>query len=237
MVDAFNRVMDGIGAWLPAREIYAPLAAEGLTIPLPALLLRWAIEPLTGLRAWNRFAAFSSLGLSLLAGLGLAVWINVEVKPKASPGSALGRDRMAAIAVIALALFELWPRPIPLQVVAPRPVDQWLAAQPDQGSIMELPLTSALSAPQMLYTRYHGKPITFAYGTYLPYWYRQQFPELGRCPDTECLDLLHSWEVSFVLLNLADSPTGPALEARLDQSPRLERLTQAGDHVVYRLLY
>jgi len=102
---------------------------------------------------------------------------------------------------------------------------------------MELPLTSALSAPQMLYTRYHGKPISFAYGTFLPYWYRQQYPELERCPESQCLARLRSWGVSFILLNLSDPSGGPSLEAQLDRSPGLEHVTTVGDYLVYRLLY
>jgi hypothetical protein len=233
VVDSFNHVMETIGAWLPAHESYSPLAARGLTVPLPALFLRWVVPPLTGLRAWNRFAAFTSLGLSLLAGLGFALWVRTEVKPRNSQL----KTGLAALAFIVLALFELWPRPIPLQPIGPRPVDLWLAAQPDQGSLMELPLTSALGAPQMLYTRYHGKPISFAYGTFLPYWYRQQYPELDRCPDPECLARLRSWGVSFILLNLNDPSGGPSLEAQLNLSPSLQRVAEVGDHVVYRVLY
>jgi hypothetical protein len=111
-----------------------------------------------------------------------------------------------------------------------------LAEQPGQFSIMELPLTSALSAPQMLYTRYHGKKSTFAYGTYFPYWYRSQFPELQECPEPACIDLLQSWEVRFLLLNLDDTPAGPMLKPRLDEAPDLLRVDQIGDIVVYQVL-
>lgn len=236
LVAAFNRAMNSLGAWLPAHEAYQPLAENGLTLPLPALLLRWLIPPLTGMRAWNRFAAFFSLGLSLLAGLGMAAWSDTELRQKASGASPRRREIAAGIVVIALAVFELVPRAIPLQVVGPRPIDGWLARQAVKGSIMELPLTSALSAPQMLYTRYHGWPIAFAYGTYLPYWYREQFPELERCPEEKCLDRLRSWDVTYILLNLADTPAGPALERLLDLSGDLVRTTRVGDYVVYRLL-
>jgi hypothetical protein len=233
VTDQYNRIMESIGAWLPAHESFAPLEVKGITIPLPALFLRWLIPPLTGMRAWNRFAAFSSLGLALLAGLGFAVWLNTEVKPMNSRV----KTGLAIAGFLTLALFELWPRPEPLQVVEPRPVDLWLAAQTGQGSIMELPLTSALSAREMLYSRYHGRPITFAYGTYLPYWYRQQYPELAHCPESACLERLRSWEVEFILLNLDDPSGGPDLEYQLDHSPGLERLVTIGDYVVYRLRY
>ena len=233
VVEAFNHIMERIGAWLPAHESYSPLVSNGIKVPLPALFLRWIIPVLTGMRAWNRFAVFTSLGLSLLAGIGFDIWINGEIKPKYSHI----KTGLFILAFMSLALFELYPRPIPLQPISPRPVDLWLAAQPEQGSLMELPLTSALSGPQMLYTRYHGKPISFAYGTFLPYWYRHQFPELEHCPEVLCLDRLRSWKVSFILLNLADTSGGSFLESQMDKSPSLERVKMIGDYVVYRLMY
>ncbi|MCI0862105.1 MAG: hypothetical protein J4N82_09255 [Chloroflexi bacterium] len=236
VVSAFHSVMNTLSVWLPTEETYAPLAAEGLTIPLPALFLRWLLPPLEGMRAWNRFAAFTSLGVSLLAGVGYATWIANEVRPARRKLERFNREHLAGVVILALAIFELWPQPVPLQAVQPRPVDEWLADQPGQFSIMELPLTSALGAPQMLYTRYHGKRITFAYGTYYPYWYRAEFPELQECPEAACLDLLSSWDVRFLLLNMDDVPAGPVLAPKLDESLSLKRMAQFGDIVVYRLL-
>jgi hypothetical protein len=146
VVTLFHSVMDTLSGWLPTDETYAPLAADGLTIPLPALFLRWLLPPLEGMRAWNRFAAFTSLGVAMLAGLGFAAWISEEIKPALIRSARLNRVQLAGVVVLALAIFELWPQPIPLQAVQPRPVDEWLAEQPGQFSIMELPLTSALSA-------------------------------------------------------------------------------------------
>jgi hypothetical protein len=232
-VDFYNRAMEDIGKWLPAHESFAPLATSGITIPLPALFLRWLIPPLTGMRGWNRFAVFVSLGLALLAGLGFAAWLKSEVMPKSSRF----KTGFAAIAFLALATFEFWPQPVPLQPVGPRPLDLWLAAQPDQGPIMILPLTSALSAREMLYTRYHGKPVAFAYGTYVAYWYRDQYPEMENCPEAQCLDRLRSWGVSYVILNLDDPSQGTDLEDRMDHSPGLERIIRIDNYVVYRLKY
>jgi hypothetical protein len=237
VADGFNRTMDQIGLWLPSHESYSPLAADdGLSIPLPALLLRWLLPPLKGMRAWNRFAVFAGFGLALLAGLGYHAWSpqlagSIDRKPRR-----LSRRRAAGMLIIALAIFELWPGSIPLQPVEPRPVDLWLAEQPGEFSIMQLPLTSALSAPQMLYTRYHGKRTTFAYGTYFPYWYREQFPQLERCPEPACLELLRDWDVRYVLLNLSDKPNGPILEQQLDQVDGLRRVTQLQNIVIYQLL-
>jgi hypothetical protein len=236
VVDAFERLMNAIGNVLPAHEAYPASGGAGLTVPLPALILRWLLPPLQGMRAWNRFAAFVSLGAACLAGLGIAAWLRREV---IRPGDPIGRQRSKLLAsgaiALSLAVFELWPGKIPLQPVGPRAVDLWLASQPGQFTIMELPLNSALSAPQMLYSRYHGKRTAFAYGTYFPYWYRQQYPELSKCPEQACLDRLRSWGVRYVLLNLDALPADSTLETDLDNSRELRRITTLDRIIVFQL--
>lgn len=232
-LQAFHRVMNAIGAALPAHEVYAPLEAGGIAIPLPALFLRWMFPALEGMRAWNRFAGFATLGLAVLAGLGMEAWLKQDIHAKTGASSA--RLAYYAIIVLALAIFELWPVQIPLQAVEPRAVDLWLASQPDDFTIMELPLTSALSGPQMLYTRYHEKRIAFAAG-YLPYFYYDEFPELEKCPAENCLNRLRSWEVRYILLNRAALTAAQDLEARLEASPALQPVDIFDDIVVYQLV-
>jgi hypothetical protein len=232
----FARLMNSIGERLPAKEPYGELGANGLTIPLPALLLRWLVPPLEGMRAWNRFAVFVALGLAILAGAGYSSWVQDELLHDAQTLQVRARkERTAGVIVLALAVFELWPGSLPLQPVKPRPVDLWLASQPGQFTLMELPLNSALSAPQMLYSRYHGKRTAFAYGTFFPYWYRQEYPELAECPSQACLERLRSWGVRYVLLNIDALPPGSTLEEDLDASRDLSRITQLDQIVVFEL--
>src|SRR3990170_9106730 len=87
----FNQLMQSIGIRLPAGEGYDALAAGGITVPMPALLLRWLFPPLQGMRAWNRFAVFVSFGISVLAGLGCPAWLKQEVGPEGPPGPPDGR--------------------------------------------------------------------------------------------------------------------------------------------------
>jgi hypothetical protein len=234
---SFEKVMNTLGEWLPGREAYGTLGVGGITLPLPALFLRWLLPPLEGLRAWNRFAVFVALGLALLAGAGYSNWIHREVLQASDSVSTRSRkERLAGLVVLSLAMFELWPGRLPLQPVEPREVDRWLADQPGQFTIMELPLVSALSAPQMLYSRYHGKRTAFAYGTFFPYWYRQEYPELADCPKSSCLDRLRSWGVRYVLLNIDALPPGSTLESELNSSPDLGRIIRLDQIVVYELL-
>lgn len=233
-VESFHLVMNSLGNLLPSGETYQELEENGITIPLPALFLRWLLPPLLGMRAWNRFAIFFSLAITVLAGIGYAAWLRREVIPKATGNSR--RVWISGIVVITLAVFELWPGRIPLQKIEARAVDAWLAEQPGQFTIMELPILSALSAQQMMYTRYHMKRTAFAYGTYFPIWYRQTFPELEECPGTQCLERLREWEVRYLLLNQdADDPSG-RLRQELDRSTDLESVIELDSIRVYRLL-
>lgn len=237
LVAGWNQLLEGIGARLPAGESYRPLAAQGVTLPLPALLLRWLLLPLQGMRAWNRFAVFVSFGVSVLAGMGCAAWLQHEIgSAEMLVGRVARRVNRAGALVLALAVLELWPGRIPLQPVEPRAVDRWLAQQPGEFTIMELPVGSALSAPQMLYTRFHGKRTAFAYGTYFPIWYRQTYPELADCPAAACLDRLRKWEVRYVLFNLEAVDPSSELARELDRSTDLQRIIQREQIVVYRLL-
>ena len=233
VIDGFHRAMDAFGRWSPAGEPYLTRAGNGITIPLPALLLRWFVPPLEGMRAWNRFAVYVGFAVAVLAGLGFAAWQKREVKPKATQGSR--RVLYASLLVIGLVVFELWPGGIPLQKVEGRPVDAWLAEQPGQFTIMELPVASALSAPQMLYSRYHGKRTAFAYGTYFPVWYRQTFPELNDCPEPECLARLREWEVRYVLLNTESEAARAELQPKLDRAAALEFAIELDGMRVYQL--
>ena len=237
VVTGFNSLLDRLGTLLPTGEGYPFGGDRGLAVPLPALFLRWLFPQLAGVRAWNRFAAFVSFGGSVLAGLGYAAWAAQSPQPNQASGRRpLLRPALNGTLVVALALFELWPVAIPLQHISGRPVDEWLARQLGQFTIMELPLTSALSAPQMLYTRYHGKRIAFAYGTFFPYYYREKFPELARCPERACLDRLRSWEVRYVLLNLEAIPPESSLPQSMESEPSLAFVGRFEDIIVYELL-
>lgn len=123
-------------------------------------------------------------------------------------------------------------------------VDTWLAAQPGQFSIMQYPISTALSGDQMLCTRYHGKRVVFGYCTYLPMLFRQRHPESGGFPDDASLDRLQEWEVRYVLVDPGALPAqreedpddvGPNLLAEIEQQPRLELVDTFDQIQVFRL--
>jgi hypothetical protein len=145
------------------------------------------------------------------------------------------------ISVLGVLLFTLWIGPMKLVTVKPRPVDAWLASQPAHSVLMQYPLSTALSGPAMLYTRYHHQPVVYGYGTYFPFIFRDQHPELEDFPADTALDQLAEWQVCYVLIDtaaLSDLPDDSDDKFSLDsvkKQPRLQYVITLGDEMVYRL--
>ena len=85
----------------------------------------------------------------------------------------------------------------------------------------------------MQYTRYHGKNIAFGYGTYFPYWYRQQFPELMDCPQPTCINRLRIWGIKYLLVNKGALEEDSDLIAELNKLESFEQITEIDGIVVY----
>jgi hypothetical protein len=143
---------------------------------------------------------------------------------------------MGVLAAGLLVLFEFYTGPQTLIRVEPRPVDRWLAQQPGDFAIVQMPLKVALSGPQMLYTRYHGKSIVGGYGTYLPILFEEEYPELARFPSDSSLNRLEAWPVRFVLVDRKDLADHPGLDDAMSRQPRLGRVTTEGTVDVYEIV-
>jgi hypothetical protein len=193
-------------------------------IPLPVLALRTLTPIASSVRSWGRFSVMVMLGMSLLAGAGLSLWA-------ASIKSARGRIA-GAVSVLAVSLFAAWGGVMELNPVEPRPVDLWLADQPGQAIIMQYPVDEALSGPSMLYSRYHGQRTIYGYGTYFPFRFREDHPELLDFPSDAAISALQDWGVRYILVN-----TGADFDLEaLDRHPQLDHVVTLGDQAVFELV-
>ena len=201
-----------------------------LGFPLPDLLLRLILPGASSIRSWGRFSVFVALGFSLLAGAGLLIAL-------ANARRLQSFWLRAAVIVIVLALFcfELWTGPHGTVAIEPRRIDLWLAQQPDDAPLMEFPLSAALSGPGMYYTRFHGKPVTFGYGTYLPFIYREQHPSLLTFPSNDSLNQLQEWGVHYILVTTDTLEYENFTLAQVDAQPRLRHIITLDNVEVYRL--
>jgi hypothetical protein len=222
-----------IGA-LPFLQHFTTIEGQ-FFVPLPALVLRLFVPGFASIRAWARMALFATLAVAVLAGLGLdrlCEWLEGRGLGRTGAIATWGIGGLLLLDLIAVP--PLWPG---IETYAactePRPIDTWLAGQPD-GALVEYPL--ALSGPPMYYTLTHGKPIVTGYGTFVPPHYQAAEPVLRGFPSPESLSLLESWGVRYVLLDSTRyGNQWPALMEQLAPTGSLTLAHQAEGVYVYLL--
>ena len=236
LATAVNNGLDWLGTHSLAGEPFSLAAAGHIAIPLPALLLRWFVPGLAGIRSWGRFAIFATFGIATLGGIGTATFL--RERESKSPGRPTWQQWGVTCVLAGLVVFEFFTGRQSLISPGPRPVDEWLANQPDQVTLIQMPLVVALSGPQMYYTMHHGQRVAGGYGTYLPILFETWYPELKEFPSDEAIELLAGWDgggVDLVLIDEADVPAGdPIWEAVAGQS-RLQLETTVNRVRVYRI--
>jgi hypothetical protein len=208
---------------------------DGLVVPMPALFLRWFVPIIGKIRTWTRFGGIALFGMAILAALGAAAWHRREIQPTKS----LFVQQVSWLAVVGLALFELWWAPIMMVTpVLERPVDVWLRQQPDEGAIIEYPLLGSFTANQLNYTRAHGRPIVQGYALFLGFMFGRRHPELLRFPEEASLNQLAKWHVRYVLIETAPPYTAEAeaLLTEVDQQSCLQPRTVQGTVYVFELI-
>jgi hypothetical protein len=232
-----NGALDWLGRHSLVHEPYTLASAGRVAIPLPALLLRWFVPGLAGMRSWGRFAIFATFGIAVLGGIGVSSFLQDEMEMRAARPAVLRRWGVTGL-LAGLVFFEFYTGPQQLIQPGPRPVDDWLAAQPERVTIIQLPLAVALSGPQMYYTIHHGQRIASGYGTYLPILFEESYPELEEIASDEALDTMATWGgegIDLMLIDEGDMPSGdPRWETIAGQS-RLKLLTVQGRIRVYRI--
>ncbi len=267
LAERFNQVMNYISTHLSLQSEPFTLGQNtGIPIPLPALLLRWFVPAIGGVRTWARFGQFAIFGIAILAAYGATTWYAQEIsQPHRRPSEKSqnqkpetkdrGRETppplrlptstphplfpLPWLLVIGLALFEVWWTPMPTHVpFTERPVDVWLRRQPDHGAIIQFPLDSSFNGAQFIYTRAHGKPIAHGYGSFFGFMFGRRNPELLTFPDAASLALLSRWGVRYVLIETEGpgTDTTPALLQKVTSMPCLHSATVQGSIQVFELV-
>lgn len=195
------------------------------------MLLYLFVPPFGGLRVWSRFGVMAGLMVAVLAGLGLAAWRRERIEV-----AACQQARLGSLFFIGLALFELMTLPFGMVKAGPRPVDEWLAAQPESFVVIQLPYDKALEGTQLYYSQYHGKPIASGYGSFFPRAFAEHEDDLRAFPADRCLDVLLGWEVRYILVNPANFSDWPDMESRLAAQPRLRLAYDDGTVRAYELM-
>mgnify|MGYP005853124345 FL=1 len=186
--------------FLTGKAALNPLAfgkmdvAGTVMIPMPTLWLYLFFPFFAAMRVPARFALMTVLALSVLAGAG-AAHLAERIRARAA--------RLATVGGLALVLaLDLASVPFPLGYSEARgqPVDAWLAAQSTPSPVAQFPLERTWYGYPLYQQRFHGQPIAYGYGTFVPPAFRGAEQILRQFPSGEAVDWLEANGVRIVLL-------------------------------------
>jgi hypothetical protein len=164
----------------------------GGAFPLPGLVLFDFLPLYSSMRAYARFGVIAMLASAALMGLG---WRGISARwPRHSAGLGL----VAAL----LLLVDFWTGPYSwgTSKVAQGPTAAFLASAP-AGTVIELPLTAALTGPSLYDEVYLNKPIAYGYDTFEPPKWSEARQVLVDFPSEASMTLLKAWDVRYVVVS------------------------------------
>jgi len=185
----------GLYVALAVFSLDASLGVHGWTFPI----LQWLLPPLQSLRSPARFGALVLLSLSVLAAIGM----------NRAFGAGSRRRRAVALGLVVVVCAAEYCS-VPLQTRAPEmtphPVYRWLAKQPPQTVVLELPTPnpSQLWLYESTYqynSIYHWRSLVNGYSGFAPADYLATLRSLQSFPDEASLRRLRGLSVDYVLLH------------------------------------
>lgn len=167
---------------------------ETVPLVLPGYFLFKYFPFYAKLRSLMRFAIFALLFLTVLAGLGAA-----RLLQNRSHRS----QTILTIVLLALIFLDFYPGAYQqFARIESRPVDAYLATQPDDGALVQMPFIQAEDQEHTYYTLFHHKPyIGGFFNAFPPPQYRKISPVLERFPDDESIVLLRQMGVKYVIVD------------------------------------
>ncbi len=172
-----------------------PGSDELVGIPLPGLLFFKYAPLFNVIRVWARFALVSVFAVAVLAGLTAAY-----LRPRVRGGFWL------SIVLLLLVIFESFGHPFAYVPAANmvREVDQWVAAQPSEVAIMELPLNDRLNGSVNYSRMLHDHAIATGYATAMPASFLAEVRRFGKFPNQKTIKTLQKWHVDYLLYTVRD---------------------------------
>jgi len=247
---AFNYGMSVLVRDLALNPVsyFGLITGDAIVIPMPTLLIYLFVPASNSMRLWYRFGLITLLAVAVLAGV--AFWRmaggNGETD-QGSPGTRRAAPLMhpwwgAVIFLLVLVEFLAAPATYGRTEIWPQPVERWLAAQPD-GAVALFPIGRALTGEALYGQRWHGKPMIYGYGTFLPQQFRQERPVLERFPEADAIAILRQDRVRYLLVDQAAyGENWPEVQAQLAQTPGVRLAGRfpkqpvfVGDQVLTRL--
>jgi hypothetical protein len=147
------------------------------------------------MRVWTRFSIVVIVLVTAMAGVGAAQLYRYLQHRRWYAGA-------MAVAVALLVMLDLAPGHLQSTVLAPRPIDLWLAAQPGDFAAAFLP-EKVEPFPALFGTLTHGKSITaYNHDQHRPAAYNAFARRASTFPDATSLQLLQDLKLRYLLINL-----------------------------------
>ncbi len=173
-------------AWL--RTIFKQ---DAFYVYLPGYVLYKYFPYYNIMRAWMRYGIFVMVMVCALAGIGAAA---LEKRFKTP------QRYLFQILLLASVILDFHITPISLVAVEPRPVDIWLANQP-QGGQVQIPLAQSFEQRSIYSTLINQKPLIGQMNTYPSHRYFQLEPILRHFPDVASVETLKEEQIRYVLVD------------------------------------
>ncbi|PKO02135.1 MAG: hypothetical protein CVU43_09600 [Chloroflexi bacterium HGW-Chloroflexi-5] len=178
------------------------------------------------MRTIMRFGFFVLLFIPVLAGIGFQ-----QVAARFTPN----RRVVITGVVLLLVLFEIYPGSYSNSLTEPQPrqVDVWLADQPNDGAVVQMPFGENSSQAQVYYTLFHQKPFLGGdFNANKPIQFLEIQPILEQFPDEHSVNLLKELGVYYIVV---DSDAYPDFEQFKMQvsSLGLVQMTDQEGQIVY----
>jgi hypothetical protein len=215
------------------RAVRESFARDGVPIPLPTLFMYKYVPLTSSMRVMARFALWSGLMTAALAGFGLIV-----ITAWAERRWGVQARGVVPVLLVSLVAFESISV-VSMMPLGPRVVDTWLAKQPDDLVIVELPIDQAQRSLQNYWMTENRRKNFFG-------WVGDSFPPpiqveraaaLKDFPAPETLDYLRRSRATHLLITPSQVPNWTTIEPVLRGSPALADEQTIGDVRVYRIVH
>ncbi|MFN8496959.1 MAG: hypothetical protein U0641_03820 [Anaerolineae bacterium] len=210
------------------------LGGRDTGIPLPYYLLYALVPGFKGTRAPVRFDILVMLACAVLAAYGVArllPWLAARWSVRWAVGVAAV---LVAVILLEYASFPLATAPIEVGDSIP-PVYKWLAQQPPNTPVLELPINTDDEYKYMYFSAYHWQPIVNGHSGFIPDKYPEIAQNAAKLPRAAAVREVRDMGVKLIVVHLA--AYGPderaALEGKLAASQDLTLVQSFGDDRVY----
>jgi hypothetical protein len=194
-------------------------------IYLPAYYLYKFLPFFSKMRVMMRFGLFTLIFFSMTAGLG-AYMLTKAVAPRIKP--------WVGIVLLTLVFIDFYPGYLTgFVTTAARPVDAWLASQPDTGAVAQFPFSQESDQNQVYNTIVNLKPYLGGYfNANQPEQYLRIRPVMDGFPSPDSVAMLEQLGVAYVVVDSSQYSNYPDVDQSI-QAFGLQLLHVSESEYVY----